>query len=81
MYILQMIFSSPSCIFPKVSCVLTNKCNQDAEGLSRIRKTFMAAGDFGSYISSAFPRVTERLQCSCMGHKGYRINPGCYAAG
>lgn len=38
--ILLMIFP-PFIYFPKVSCVLTNKCNQDAEGLTRIRKTFV----------------------------------------
>lgn len=62
LYVLQMIFFSPFIFFPKVSRVLTNKCNQDAEGLTRIRKTSMTIGDLGCYISSAFPRVTGRLQ-------------------
>lgn len=81
LYILHIIFFPSFIFFPKFSCILTNKCNQDAEGLTRIRKTFMTIGDFGSYISSAFPSVTGRLQCSCMGHNGHHINPGCYTAG
>lgn len=71
LYVLQIIFS-PFIFFHKVSCVLTNKCNQDAEELTRIRKTSMSVDDLGCYISPAFP---------CMGPNGYCINPGCYAAG
>lgn len=74
-------FSPLSYFFPKISYVLTNKCNQDAEGINQDQKDFLDLVVWTVNLWSAFLRVTGRLQSSCVGCNGCHINPGCYTAG
>lgn len=55
LYVVQMIPPRPlSCFFPKISCVLTNKCNQDAEGINQDQKDFLDLVIWSVNLWSAF---------------------------